>query len=130
MRKKMDRRDFVLTGAAVAGLAGVRPRPAFGRAPAIQTSSVKPLVIASANGYGPKNGGSIDLCREGVRHDHEWSRRAGRLDCWRQHRGARPDGWGASGMGARRTRTVWSSSIRAACMDRRSTPVVLPHSRE
>ena len=59
MGKKINRRDFVLTGAAVAGLAGVRPRPAFGRAPAIQTSSVKPLVIASGNGYGPKNGGPV-----------------------------------------------------------------------
>lgn len=59
MGKKINRRDFVLTGAAVAGLAGVRPRPAFGRAPAIQTSSVRPLVIASGNGYGPKNGGPV-----------------------------------------------------------------------
>ena len=59
MGKKINRRDFVLTGAAVAGLAGVRPRSAFGRAPAIQTSSVKPLVIASSNGYGPKNGGPV-----------------------------------------------------------------------
>ena len=59
MGKKINRRDFVLTGAAVAGLAGVGPRPAFGRAPAIQTSSVKPLVIASGNGYGPKNGGPV-----------------------------------------------------------------------
>ncbi len=59
MGKKINRRDFVLTGATVAGLAGVRPRSAFGRAPAIQTSSVKPLVIASSNGYGPKNGGPV-----------------------------------------------------------------------
>ena len=59
MGKKINRRDFVLTGAAVAGLPGVRPRSAFGRAPAIQTSSVKPLVIASSNGYGPKNGGPV-----------------------------------------------------------------------
>ncbi|HAK56001.1 MAG TPA: asparaginase, partial [Acidobacteria bacterium] len=43
-RTKINRRDFVLAGAA--GLAAAAPRPAYGRAPAVQTS-VRPLVIAS-----------------------------------------------------------------------------------
>ena len=50
MSRKMNRRDFVLTGASAAGLAAAGPGAAFGRAPAIQTSSVKPVVIASGNG--------------------------------------------------------------------------------
>ncbi len=59
MSKKINRRDFVLTGAAAAGLAAATPRTAFSRAPAIQISNVKPLVIASGNGYGPTNGGPV-----------------------------------------------------------------------
>ena len=46
MSKRINRRDFVLTGAA-AGFAAAVPKPLFGRAPAIQMNSVKPLVIAS-----------------------------------------------------------------------------------
>jgi N4-(beta-N-acetylglucosaminyl)-L-asparaginase len=59
MTKKMNRRDFVLTGAA-AGLAAAAPRPVFGQAPTMMTPrSVKPVVIASGNGNRYKNGGPV-----------------------------------------------------------------------
>ncbi len=54
MRKKINRREFVLAGAATAGL-GVGPRKAFGRAPAVQTAGVKPVVVASGNGHRSRN---------------------------------------------------------------------------
>ncbi|HJO37646.1 MAG: N(4)-(beta-N-acetylglucosaminyl)-L-asparaginase [Vicinamibacterales bacterium] len=53
MAKKLNRRDFVLTGAAAAGLAATRP--AFGRAPALQMSSARPVVVASGNGHRSRN---------------------------------------------------------------------------
>ena len=46
MGQRMSRRDFVLTGAG-AGVAAAMPRPLLGKAPAVQTDSVRPLVIAS-----------------------------------------------------------------------------------
>ena len=59
MGKKMSRRAFVLTGASAAGMTASMQSSAFGRAPAIQISNVKPLVIASGNGYGFTNGGPV-----------------------------------------------------------------------
>ena len=55
MRKKINRREFVLAGAATAGLS-VAPRKAFGRAPAVQTAGVKAVVVASGNGHRSRNG--------------------------------------------------------------------------
>lgn len=53
---RMNRRDFVLAGAA--GLAVAGTRPVFGRAPAVQTGRrVAPVVVASANGHRFRNGG-------------------------------------------------------------------------
>ncbi|HJO37647.1 MAG: N(4)-(beta-N-acetylglucosaminyl)-L-asparaginase [Vicinamibacterales bacterium] len=63
MRTRINRRDFMLTGAAATGLAAGSPRRAFGRAPAVQTSSVRPVVIASGNGHTIRNGGS-ETCVE------------------------------------------------------------------
>ncbi|HVQ54346.1 MAG TPA: isoaspartyl peptidase/L-asparaginase, partial [Thermoanaerobaculia bacterium] len=57
MRRRFTRRDFVRTGAA-AGLAAAAPRGLMGKAPAVQTGSVKPVVISSANGNWFKNGGN------------------------------------------------------------------------
>ncbi len=57
MSKKMKRREFVLSTAA-AGLVAAAPRAVFSQAPAIRTSTVKPLVISSANGHRYKNGGT------------------------------------------------------------------------
>lgn len=54
MATKINRRDFVLTGAAAAGLAA-HPRSAFGRAPALQSSSARPVVVASGNGHRSRN---------------------------------------------------------------------------
>lgn len=54
MSARMNRRQFVQAGAAVAVAA---PRAAFGQAPAVATGSVKPVVISSANGNGVRNGG-------------------------------------------------------------------------
>ena len=56
MSRKINRRDFVLTSAAAAGLAGARPQRLFGRAPAVQTSAIRPVVIASGNGNRSVNG--------------------------------------------------------------------------
>ena len=57
MKKKISRRDFVLTSAA-AGVAAATPAAAFGSSPTmIVPSDVKPLVIASGNGNTVKNGG-------------------------------------------------------------------------
>jgi N4-(beta-N-acetylglucosaminyl)-L-asparaginase len=57
MPRRMNRREFVMTGAA--GLAAVAPRTAAGQAPAVITRSVKPVVISSANGNRYKNGGTV-----------------------------------------------------------------------
>jgi len=59
MERKMNRRDFVLTGAA-AGLAAAAPRTAFGQAPTMLTpKSVRPVVISSANGNQFKHDGPV-----------------------------------------------------------------------
>lgn len=57
MSKKMKRREFVFSTAA-AGLVAAAPRTVFGQAPGVRTSTVKPLVISSANGHRFKNGGT------------------------------------------------------------------------
>jgi N4-(beta-N-acetylglucosaminyl)-L-asparaginase len=57
MAKKLTRRQFVQTGTAAAVVGAARE--AFGRAPAIQTSSVKPVVVSSSNGNRFKNGGPV-----------------------------------------------------------------------
>jgi N4-(beta-N-acetylglucosaminyl)-L-asparaginase len=54
MPAKVNRRDFVKTGTA--GLLAAGAAPAFGQGPAVITS-VKPVVISSANGHQYKNGG-------------------------------------------------------------------------
>ena len=63
MSSRINRRDFIRTGAAVTGFAAATSRTAFGRAPAVQTSSVSPVVIASGNGHRIRNGGS-ETCVE------------------------------------------------------------------
>src|SRR5262245_31009356 len=57
MAKRVSRRQFVQ--ASTAGLAIAAARPAFGRAPAIQTGGVKPVVVSSSNGNRYKNGGPV-----------------------------------------------------------------------
>lgn len=65
MSRRINRRQFVATGAAVVGSAGaglgaVSPATLFGQAPTVMTpKSVKPLVISSANGHKFKNGGTL-----------------------------------------------------------------------
>ncbi len=57
MTKKLNRRQFVLTGAA-AGLAATTARLAAGQAPTVYVPrAVKPVVISSGNGHTRKNGG-------------------------------------------------------------------------
>src|SRR3954463_13747903 len=57
MSPRVNRREFVKTGAA-AGLAAAASPAVFGQAPAMMTSSsIKPVVISSANGHKFKNGG-------------------------------------------------------------------------
>jgi N4-(beta-N-acetylglucosaminyl)-L-asparaginase len=58
MVDKVTRREFVLT--STAGLAAAAATPAFAQAPTVMTKrSVKPAVIASANGNKFKNGGQV-----------------------------------------------------------------------
>jgi N4-(beta-N-acetylglucosaminyl)-L-asparaginase len=58
MARTITRRQFVQTGAA-ASAAAMAPHPVFGQSPTVLTpSSIKPVVIASANGNRFKNGGS------------------------------------------------------------------------
>jgi N4-(beta-N-acetylglucosaminyl)-L-asparaginase len=58
MTEKINRRDFVVTG-AVAGLSLAVPAAATAQAPAVITRpAVKPLVISSGNGNRFKNGGT------------------------------------------------------------------------
>jgi N4-(beta-N-acetylglucosaminyl)-L-asparaginase len=65
MSRRMDRRQFVLTGAAAAGLGTLATNAAATSAAAAQgptmltPKSVKPVVIASANGNRYKNGGQM-----------------------------------------------------------------------
>jgi len=59
MSEKLNRRDFILAGAA-AGLAAATPRELFGQAPAvIPSKNARPVVISSANGNVFKNGGDV-----------------------------------------------------------------------
>ncbi len=55
---KLNRRKFILTS-ALAGLVANSPKTMFGKAPAVLRSSVKPVVISSANGNMFKNGGTV-----------------------------------------------------------------------
>ena len=57
MPRKLNRREFVATGAA-AGLAAAAQTRTSAQAPAMIRSSVKPVVVASANGHQYKNGGT------------------------------------------------------------------------
>ncbi len=57
MKKKISRRDFVVSSAAV-GIAATAPLAARAQAPAVKTKTgVKPVVVASRNGITIKNGG-------------------------------------------------------------------------
>ncbi|HEV8132915.1 MAG TPA: N(4)-(beta-N-acetylglucosaminyl)-L-asparaginase [Acidobacteriota bacterium] len=59
MPKKINRRDFVVTSAG-AGIAAAAPLTAFAKGPEVlMPSSVKPVVISSANGNRYKNGGTM-----------------------------------------------------------------------
>ena len=59
MNKKISRRDFVISSAAV-GIAASSPMTAKAQAPATKINpGVKPVVIASRNGITSKNGGDI-----------------------------------------------------------------------
>jgi N4-(beta-N-acetylglucosaminyl)-L-asparaginase len=57
MRKTVTRREFVQT--STAGLAIAATAPVFGQAPAVQSGSVRPVVVASANGNRYRNGGPV-----------------------------------------------------------------------
>ena len=55
--KKLNRRDFV-RNTAVAGIAAAAPRRLFGQGPTVLTpKTVRPVVVASANGNQYRNGG-------------------------------------------------------------------------
>jgi len=58
MASRINRRDFVRTGAAATLLAGLSPRALPAQAPVIRTSRSEPVVISSANGHKYTNGGA------------------------------------------------------------------------
>jgi len=58
MRSKINRRDFVKTGAAAA-VAVATPGTLFAQAPTVITRAARPLVISASNGYRYKNGGPV-----------------------------------------------------------------------
>src|SRR3712207_76585 len=64
--KKMKRRDFLRAGAA-AGMAAASAKALSAGAPAVIIQSVKPTVIASANGHEFKNGGDETCVQRAVR---------------------------------------------------------------
>src|SRR5688572_16466921 len=57
MPRKLNRREFVMTGTAAGLVAATAPRAAFGQAPTMATSASKPVVVSSSNGHRYKNGG-------------------------------------------------------------------------
>ena len=58
MTSRINRRDFVKTGAAAA-VAATAPAALFGQAPAVVTRSARPFVISASNGNHYKNGGPV-----------------------------------------------------------------------
>ncbi len=56
MPRRLNRREFVMTGTA-AGLAAAAA-PAFGQAPTMRSRTPQPIVVSSANGNKFKNGGT------------------------------------------------------------------------
>jgi N4-(beta-N-acetylglucosaminyl)-L-asparaginase len=58
MSRRVTRRQFVATSAAAAGFTAAVPS-VFGQAPAVRTSAIKPVVVASSNGNRYKNGGAV-----------------------------------------------------------------------
>jgi len=56
MKRKLNRREFVMSSAA-AGIVAAKTG-SLGQAPAMISSSVKPLVVSSSNGHEHKNGGT------------------------------------------------------------------------
>jgi N4-(beta-N-acetylglucosaminyl)-L-asparaginase len=58
MPPRVNRRQFVATGAAASLAAGL-PAPAFGQAPAVRSGGPRPVVVASANGHRYRNGGPV-----------------------------------------------------------------------
>jgi N4-(beta-N-acetylglucosaminyl)-L-asparaginase len=71
MNDALNRRDFML-GTAAAGMAALLPGAAValpasdgspGKAPAVIARQARPVIVASGNGHGPRNGGS-ETCVE------------------------------------------------------------------
>jgi N4-(beta-N-acetylglucosaminyl)-L-asparaginase len=59
MIRKVNRREFVMTGTAAGLAAAATPRTAFGQAPAVAVrAGSRPIVISSSNGNRYKNGGT------------------------------------------------------------------------
>lgn len=63
----MNRRDFMRAGAMAGVVAGTRRTEVLGQAPAVRTGTVRPVVIASANGNRYRNGGKTTCVEEAFR---------------------------------------------------------------
>ena len=59
MSNRINRRDFVKTGAAAAAVAATAPATLLGQAPAAITRAAKPLVVSATNGIRDRNGGPV-----------------------------------------------------------------------
>ena len=104
MSRRMNRREFVVTGTAglaaaaaapalAAGGSGAAPGTGFGQAPAtIASRPAQPVVISSANGNQYKNGGPVTCVEKAFTMMTAGERRARCADRRRQHRRARPRG--------------------------------------
>lgn len=58
MSRRINRRDFVKTGAAAGLLAGIPSAAGAAQAPAVRVSRARPVVVSSANGHKYTNGGT------------------------------------------------------------------------
>lgn len=59
MSNRINRREFVKTGAAAAAVAAAAPATLLGQAPAVVTRAARPLVVSASNGTRYKNGGPV-----------------------------------------------------------------------
>ena len=76
MSRRINRREFVMTGTAAGLAAAAAARRVRTGAHHDDAAAPEPVVISSANGNRFKNGGDEDLRRDGVRDDDE-----GRATC-------------------------------------------------
>ncbi len=124
MTGRINRREFV-AGGAVAAMAAASGKPISGQAPAVKTGSVRPVVIASANGNRLKNGGTQTCVEKAFSMITGGSDVLDALIAGVNIVELEPDQTGV-GWAVCRTPTASSSSTPPACTGRRSGPARSP----